>query len=68
MNSKYKIEVDMTPHYQDSKNKPYYWAVFNFDDYNIKWLNIGEGKAITPDEAWKEAQEFYYDYCTLEGE
>lgn len=49
----FKIEVIVTPHRHDCPEKPYFWAVYGNN------ANHGFGWAKSPDEAWKEAHDFY---------
>ena len=49
----YKIEVDMCPHEWDNKNKPYFWMITN------GVCNNGFGWSETPEQAWKDALNYY---------
>lgn len=53
----YKIDVRMTPNYEDNKHKPYFWAVLSSTDG--EWANECSGWAETPEKAWEEAHDFY---------
>ena len=48
----YRIEVCMTPHPWDSKNKPY-WVIFKGN------CNAGFGWSETPEKAWEDANEYH---------
>ena len=48
----YQIEVIMTP-FDGSPKKPYFWMIRRHG------ANAGHGWAATPEEAWKEALEYY---------
>ena len=52
----YMIEVLMTPHTHDSPNAPYFWCI---KSGRGRTRNHGHGWAATPEEAWKEALEYY---------
>ena len=53
----YSIEVNMTPAEHDSPKAPYFWMIRVH--YNSCVGNGGHGWAATPEEAWKEALEYY---------
>ena len=53
----YKIEVIMTPHKHDVLDAPYYWCILK--NTGKGWCNSGFGWAVTPEEAWREANEQY---------
>jgi hypothetical protein len=56
MEKEYCIEVLMTPHPWDSPNKPYFWCIKS----SVKsWCMETGGWAATPEEAWREAKEYY---------
>lgn len=52
----YKIEVMLTP---DGSHMPYFWCILRYE--NEKWYNNGHGWTRTPEDAWKEAYEYYND-------
>ena len=60
----YKIEVNVTPHYHDSPNKPYFWRLASINTENPKsdWCTSVAGWANTPEEAFAEAKRFYDKY------
>jgi len=62
MGKDYKIEVYVTPSYEDNKNKPYNWILFA---YHGAWCNEGSGWAETPGKAWDEAYAFYSRFKTM---
>ena len=47
------IQIAMNPHTWDSKDKPYYWVIL------VSNCNEGFGWSKTPDQAWKDANEYY---------
>ena len=53
------IEVFMTPFTHDSPNKPYFWMI---KGPSISPTNKGHGWGATPEEAWKEALDYYNKY------
>ena len=54
----YKIEVMMTPdHSHGAFCPPYFWCVLRYA--HERWVNCGHGWAATPEEAWREAQDWY---------
>lgn len=57
MDNEYKIEVCMNPHTWDNPKKPYFWCIFKW--CTDAWCNEGSGWAITPEEVWEEAYDFY---------
>lgn len=56
----YKIEVIMTPHPWDNHKKPYFWMIGSY--CGNSWCNNGAGWAETPEEAWKQAYEYYNQF------
>lgn len=53
MEKEISIEVSMTPHPWDNPDHPYFWCVFKNS------CNAGFGWSKTPEEAWREALEYY---------
>lgn len=51
----FKIEVIVTPHPHDCPDNPYFWVIYGNN------ANCGSGWAKTPDEAYHEAYNFYYE-------
>ncbi len=60
MDKEYKIEVSLTPNYQDNKFKPYHWTLFIYDGND--WCNEGFGWTENPELAWEEAYNFYINF------
>ena len=58
----YKIEVTITPDYNNSPICPYFWCILGRNGGD--WHNCGHGWAKSPREAWRQACE-YYDDITL---
>lgn len=56
----YKVDVGMTPHYRDNPKKPYYWTLFKWS--GDAWCNEGFGWALSPMEAFAEANRMYELY------
>lgn len=54
----YIIEVILTPHYHDNKSEPYFWALLIDDECGNKY-NCGSGWAVSPEEAYKQALDYY---------
>ena len=54
----YKIEVITTPHIHNNPKEPYFWCIMSCMDGG-DWCVHTAGWAITPDEAWKQAHQFY---------
>lgn len=55
----FKIEVSVTPNYNDNKYKPYHWVLLG---YNSEWCNECFGWAESPTKAWEEAYTFYITF------
>lgn len=53
----YKIEVTMNPHEWDNKEDPYFWCILGW--HSDAWCNEGCGWSITPEQAWKDANEYF---------
>ena len=59
----YKIEIVMTGD-EEMALTPYFWCVLGRSSDN--WHNCGHGWTATPEEAWKEAKEWYDKNCVKE--
>ena len=57
---RYSIEVRMEPAVHDSPNAPYFWFIRIYRGKSCS--NGGHGWAVTPEEAWKHAIEYYNKY------
>lgn len=53
MDAEHVINVGMTPHPWDNKEKPYYWVVMR------NGCNEGFGWSKTAEQAWKDARNHY---------
>lgn len=60
MEYEYHIQILMTPHPWDNKEKPYCWVIFEGN------CNAGFGWSETPEQAWKDANEYHKKYHTKE--
>ena len=58
--SEYYIEVIMTPHPWDSPNAPYFWVIIK-DGCNTG----GCGWSDTPENAWRDALEYFKKYMKV---
>jgi hypothetical protein len=58
MEYEYKIEIIMTPHFEDNPLNPFFWAILQYSGSN--WINTGySGWAKTTLEAWEVAVSEY---------
>lgn len=57
----YKIEVSTSPNYVDNAICPYFWIIRSIveNNDNSDWCTVTAGWAATPEEAWREAKDFY---------
>ncbi|GEM_PF-1777891 len=60
MQKSYKIEIGITPNYNENKYKPYYWVLFACSDSAC--CNECFGWAESPKKAWEEAYNFYLSF------
>lgn len=54
----YKIEVSMNPRYHDGPSAPYFWWIIGEKEDGTRY-NYGHGWSKSPEQAWKEAKEYY---------
>ena len=57
----YKIEVITTPHIHDNPKEPYFWCIQSCVNGG-NWCTCTAGWAVTLEEAWKQAHQFYNKY------
>jgi len=60
MDNELHIEISMTPHTWDNRNKPYSWTLLRW--CKTAWCNVGFGWAKTSKEAWEDASKHYEWY------
>ena len=54
----YKIEIIMTPHTDQNKERPYFWCIFEY--FGSGYCNTGYcGWEETPEKAWQKANKDY---------
>lgn len=54
----HKIEVTLTPHPWDNKEKPYFWSILEWGKEG-GWYNIGCGWSESPLAAYAAAELYY---------
>lgn len=64
MNSNYKIEIGLTPNYEDNRYKPYHWVIFSLNDSD--WCNVNFGWSESQEKAWQEAYDFYLNFINTD--
>lgn len=57
MKHDYKIVVHMQPHHHDNPENPYFWCIMKYV-FNAGWCNSGSGWAVTPEQAFSDAQKY----------
>lgn len=56
----YKLEINLTPHYHDNEDNPYFWVILQYTTNG--WVNTGQcGWSKTPTEASVTALRSYND-------
>lgn len=57
----YKIEISMTPRFNDGVRAPYFWCILGRKDGENAWFNCGHGWAANHQDAWNHAYAYYDD-------